>query len=189
MHRLSGRTPDSKPSWTPGLALVSRNPIRQELWDDISGFKTTTRITDITKSDKPVDTPNYAGVENLKTAFPDSDIVAMISKNSGRRFGRYSHISHHVIFDRSEQETEEHVIMSPMKSDVFSVKGDSGSCIMNSRGNVIGMLIGGSDSGGTYFTPIYPLLQSVEKTTGKKLRWLSAETSEELHILHVRGIE
>jgi hypothetical protein len=120
----------------------------------------------------------YTGVE-LKTALKKSDIVAMVSKNSGTRVGRYSRIKAVVMLDDSPEPTSEHVIMSLDGRSMFSVKGDSGSWIINCSGKVIGMLIGGNEKTGcTYFTPIDLLVDSVEKTTGKKLRWLSAESGK-----------
>jgi hypothetical protein len=118
----------------------------------------------------------HTGVEELDTAFENSDIVAMISKNSGQRFGKYSLIKHLVKFEGSTVVTTEHAIMN-LPTGPFSRGGDSGSWILNCRGNVIGMRIGGSHHGGTYFTPVDLLIDSIEKATGKKMRVLSAETS------------
>jgi hypothetical protein len=61
----------------------------------------------------------YTGVE-LKTALKKCDIVAMVSKNSGTRVGRYSRIKALVMLDASPEPTSEHVIMSLDGGSMFS---------------------------------------------------------------------
>jgi hypothetical protein len=63
--------------------------------------------------------------------------------NSGKCFRKYNQIKHLVKLEDPPEVTSEHMIMGPRERPAFSVKGDSGSWIINSSGNVIGMLLGG----------------------------------------------
>ena len=88
----------------------------------------------------------------MDEAFKVGKTVAFIGKTSGQQVGTYSHIQACVNLLDSPCPTKEHVIRS-LKIPALSWHGDSGSWICNLNGDVLGMLIGGSAAGETYFTP------------------------------------
>lgn len=93
--------------------------------------------------------------------------------------GLYNHIQSHVEHDLfpndnpfapKKRVTDEHVIVAPRgSSELFSQVGDSGAWLITSTGEVTGMIWGAGRRGQCYFTPIWLIIEDIEKATGMEV--------------------
>lgn len=92
-------------------------------------------------------------------------------RGSGFTRGRFSFIPSHVNVSDSPNETTEQIFVSLSGGgDIFSYRGDSGAWVLNGKGQLGGMIMGGHlQNGGTYVTPISVVFEDIETRLGCKV--------------------
>ncbi|EGD87452.1 hypothetical protein H112_05996 [Trichophyton rubrum D6] len=94
------------------------------------------------------------------------DWVSKYGRTSGTTYGKINHLRREVRWPSGER-TYEMEVISP--NGEFSRPGDSGSMVVNSRGEFVGLVLATDSStpfGVTYITPISHILRDINRMTG-----------------------
>lgn len=116
--------------------------------------------------------PYFRGVDDLDQ-MELGDQLVMFGAESGPSFGTYSFIDPRVMLPGQKGERTTEAVVVPSSSAGFAQGGDSGAFVVNSRGLLVGILIGGPSGAGHtghgYVTPVESIITDVEEQTGYKL--------------------
>lgn len=123
-------------------------------------------------------TPYPLNKNNLVQSFVDwrasTKRFFKTGRSSGLTMGTYSHIQSHIEIPLPpnsddwprKRVTEENVVLSGDPKVHFNEDGDSGSWLISSLGELVGMIWGAGENGQCYFTPIRLVLEDIERVTG-----------------------
>lgn len=93
------------------------------------------------------------------TQFTTGDYANVVQSQISRERGPHGQLQTKI--------THEHAVANTRSRSPFSEPGDSGAFVVDPRGGVIGLLIGGWDrKNSTYFTPIETVFDDIKDVTG-----------------------
>ncbi|KAI9759457.1 MAG: hypothetical protein M1840_003267, partial [Geoglossum simile] len=97
------------------------------------------------------------------------DRVAKAGYMSNVTYGRVSHIKHDCKLPGKSSNTSEYVVVG-QEGRPFAFRGDSGAFVLNSSGDLAGLLIAGQEELGTsYVTPIEEVMRDMAEVTGHEV--------------------
>lgn len=95
------------------------------------------------------------------------EAVLKVGRTTGCTYGRVNGIRNAAILDTAETPTSEYVVLGN-DGVSFSEPGDSGAWVINTKGEVVGVVTGGNN-GVSYIKPIKTILKDISKETGLTL--------------------
>lgn len=105
-------------------------------------------------------------IRGVRTDLPEiGEVVYKVGRTTGLTKGRISAVEMDALwvdYDMGSLQFDQQLEIEPAGKEPFSLSGDSGSLIVDSRRKAIGLLFAGNDADATYANPIGQVLDSLK---------------------------